>query len=301
MIATILKSLITAWFVASAAFFCLRLAPGDPIERILGPQAKPEQIVEYRERLGLNRSTSAQYVSFMSGLIQLDWGRSLFRDKPVLEMIGEALVPTAKLAVLAILLSFFFGSLIGVIAALYKGSFIDHGLRFGALVTLAFPIFSLGPLLIMIFAIALQLLPVSELLTPAHYILPLLSLTLPLSSVLSRVVRNQYLENKGEQWADVLKAKGLSSLAITWRVYKVCLPTILNVVSMQLSVILAGAMITETIFDIPGLGRLLLNAIENRDYPLVQGLIIYTSLIYLVIYVLTDILNSKIDPRLERV
>src|SRR5690606_27457982 len=129
--------------------------------------------------------------------------------------------------------------------------------------------------------------------------LPLLSLSLPLGSVLSRIVRNQYLEMKNEPWSTVLKAKGLSDLSIICRIYKVCLPTIMHVVSLQLSVILAGAMITETIFDIPGLGRLLLTSIENRDYPLVQGLIIYTSFIYLILYMLTDIFNRRLDPRLR--
>lgn len=297
---TLLKSLFTAWFVVSAAFLCLRLAPGDPIERILGPQARAEQIESFRAKLNLDKSISNQYVIYLKDLIRLDWGKSLFRDRPVVEMIGEAIVPTVKLAVIAIVIAFLLASFIGIYAAKNQGKTLDHGIRLASLISLAFPIFSLGPILIILFAIEFQLLPVSELLTVKHYILPVLSLVIPLASVLSRVVRNQYLEIKNEQWTTVLKAKGLSDFKISLFIYKVCLPTVLNVVSLQLSVILAGAMITETIFDIPGLGRLLLTAIENRDYPLVQGLIIYTSLIYLVIYALTDLINSKIDPRLER-
>lgn len=300
MIKSLLKGFFTAWFVASAAFFCLRLSPGDPVERILGPQAKAEQIELYRQKLGLNLSMSKQYFNFMNDLVHLDWGKSLFKDRAVLVMISEAILPTAKLAIISVTLSFFLASLIGVYAALSKGKWQDHVLRLGALGALAFPIFSLAPILIMIFSIWLGLLPVSELLSPIHYILPLLSLVIPLTSVLSRVVRNQFLELNKEPWIKVLLAKGLSEKSVTLRIYKVCLPTIFNVVSMQLSVVLAGAMITETIFDIPGLGRLLLTAIENRDYPLVQGLIIYTSMIYLSLYVITDIINVKIDPRLEK-
>lgn len=294
----LLRGIVTAWFVASSAFFCLRLAPGDPIERILGPQAKAHQIDEYRERLGLNLPMHTQYIAFLGGLITLDWGQSLFSSRDVLEIIGEGIVPTLKLAFIAMCLSFFIGSFFGVWSALYKGQKTDHILRFATLLAIAFPIFSLGPILIIIFAIKLKWLPVSELTSVKHYVLPVLSLTLPLSSVLSRVVRNQYLELSHEPWITVLKAKGLSRFAIILRIYKVCLPTILNVVSLQLSVILAGAMITETIFDIPGLGRLLLTGIENRDYPVVQGLIIYSALIYLLLYLITDLINEKIDPRL---
>mgnify|MGYP003639355284 FL=1 len=301
MIKSLLKGFITAWFVATAAFFCLRLSPGDPVERILGAQARPEQIELYRTSLGLDLPMMTQYKVFLTNLVQLDWGKSLFKDKTVLELIREAMVPTATLAIIAVSLAFIFASLLGVYAAKNRGNIIDHLLRFLTLSALSFPIFSLAPILIILFAIQLGWLPVSELISPLHYILPCLSLIIPLTSVLSRVIRNQYLESRGEPWINVLKAKGLGDRAITLRIYKVCLPTILNVVSMQLSVVLAGAMITETIFDIPGLGKLLLGAIENRDYPLVQGLIIYTSLIYLLLYVITDIINAKIDPRLESV
>ncbi|MBH48401.1 MAG: glutathione ABC transporter permease GsiC [Halobacteriovorax sp.] len=299
MIKSLLKGLVTAWFVATAAFFCLRLSPGDPVERILGAQARPEQIELYRTSLGLDLPIMTQYRVFLTNLVQLDWGKSLFKDKTVLELIREAMVPTATLAVIAVSLAFVLASLLGVYAAKNRGNLIDHLLRFLTLSALSFPIFSLAPILIILFAIELGWLPVSELISPLHYILPCLSLIIPLTSVLSRVIRNQYLESTGEPWINVLRAKGLGDGAITFRIYKVCLPTILNVVSMQLSVVLAGAMITETIFDIPGLGKLLLGAIENRDYPLVQGLIIYTSLIYLLLYVITDIVNAKIDPRLE--
>lgn len=300
MIQSILKGLVTAWFVASAAFLCLRLSPGDPVERILGAQARPEQIETFRQKLGLDLSLTKQYQHFIVGLVKLDWGKSLFKDRDVLEMIGESLVPTAKLAIISIFLSFIFASFLGSYSALVRGGWQDHVIRLFCLGSLSFPIFSLAPILIIIFSIKLGWLPVSELTSPLHYILPLITLILPLTSVLTRVVRNQFLESSGEPWIAVLKAKGMGSFAIHLRVYKVCLPTILNLVSMQLSVILAGAMITETIFDIPGLGKLLLTAIENRDYPLVQGLIIYTSLIYLVLYVFTDIANSKIDPRLAQ-
>lgn len=301
MIRSLLKGLITAWFVASAAFFCLRLSPGDPVERILGPQARAEQIEIYRKSLGLDLPVLAQYKNFLYNLVHLDWGKSLFKDQTVLELIQNAMVPTATLAIIAVSLAFVLASLLGVLAAKNRGNLLDHVLRFFTLSALSFPIFSLAPILIILFSIQLGWLPVSELISPLHYILPCMSLVIPLTSVLSRVIRNQFLESNSEPWINVLRAKGLSENSITLRIYKVCLPTTLNVVSMQLSVVLAGAMITETIFDIPGLGKLLLGAIENRDYPLVQGLIIYTSLIYLILYVITDIINAKIDPRLVSV
>ena len=298
MIKSFLKIALTAFVVATLAFVSLRIAPGDPVERILGPNARMEQIQDYRERLGLNLPLTSQYMKFLRDFVQLNWGDSLFKNKPVLELISDAMTPTIKLALISVLIAFILASVIGVLAAIFRATILDHIIRVFTLSILSFPIFSLAPILIILFSIKLNWLPVSELNSLKHYFLPLMCLSLPMTCVLSRVIRNQYLETLHEPWIVVLKAKGMGALAIILRIYKVCLPTVINVVSLQLSVVLAGAMITETIFDIPGLGRLLLQSLENRDYPLVQGLIIYTSVIYLSLYAVNDYINRKIDPRL---
>ena len=130
-------------------------------------------------------------------------------------------------------------------------------------------------------------------------ILPVVTLVIPLGAIVMRVTRNKYLEEASSQWVMVTRSKGLSDVSILLRVLKVCLPTILNVVSIQLSVVIAGTMITETIFDIPGMGSLLFDGIQNRDYPIVQGVIVYSTIMYMVIYFLIDFINEKLDPRTQ--
>jgi peptide/nickel transport system permease protein len=149
------------------------------------------------------------------------------------------------------------------------------------------------------FSIKLNLLPVSEWGELKHLILPIITLVIPLSAVVMRVTRNKYLEEINSQWVLVTRSKGMGDPGILIRVLKVCLPTILNVVSIQLSVVIAGTMITETIFDIPGMGSLLFDGIQNRDYPIVQGVIVYSTVTYMIIYFLIDFINERLDPRTQ--
>ena len=180
---------------------------------------------------------------------------------------------------------------------LRQDSGFDHFSRLLSLLGLSFPIFSIAPFLIFIFAISLGWLPVSEWGDLKHYVLPCLTLIIPLTCIITRVTRNRCLEEKESTWITVLLAKGLSSLQINLRLFKACLPTILHTSSLQLSVVLAGTMVTESIFDIPGMGSLLLESIQNRDYPLVQGIVAYSTIIYVIIFFLTDYLVYYVDPR----
>jgi len=283
----------------STLFFLIRLAPGDPIERVLGPEASEAEILKFREQLGLDESVFVQFLGFLKGVLTGDLGQSLFKTVPVKDMLLEHMQPTITLAVLAITMSFCAGTIIGIVTAYYKSTWKDSFLRFVTLLSLAFPIFSLAPLLVILFSIQLGLFPVSEWGTLKHVILPTLSIAIPLSAILSRVTRNKYLEEVNAPWVTVLRSKGLSDFSVALRVTKICLPTLLNVVAIQLSVVLAGTMITETIFDIPGMGMLLLEGIQNRDYPVVQGVIAYSTIIYLGVYFLVDFLNGFIDSRMK--
>lgn len=295
----ILKSLFTLIIAMTTLFFALRLAPGNPVERLLGPEAKQEEIDKYTKDLGLDLPLIVQYKNFAKGIVQLDLGTSFYSKKSVVELLTEKMQPTLLLAFLSIFLSTPIGILLGIKSANNKGKIPDYAIRVWTLLLLSFPIFSLAPIIVLIFSIKLGLFPVSEWLTVRHMVLPVLTLVLPLSSVIARVMRNKYLEEKSSLWVTVLKAKGLSRKAIILRLAKICFPTILNVVAIQLSVVMAGTIITETIFDIPGVGSLLFEAISNRDYPVVQGAIAYSTLIYMFVYILIDFLNSKIDPRIE--
>jgi len=294
-----LYALLTIYLSLTSLFFIIRLAPGDPVERILGPEARLQDIELLRQRLGLDLSVWEQYLSFCTGIMTGNLGNSLFKSEKISSLILTHLPPTIIIAFFSISLAFFLGSMLGIYSGARKSQIGDGAVRVLSLLALSFPIFSLAPLFVLIFSIWLQWLPVSEWGGFSHGVLPILSLTVPLAAILTRVSRNRFLEEIHAPWVTVLHAKGLREMAILVRVLKACLPTLLNVVAIQLSVVLAGTMITETIFDIPGMGMLLFEGIQNRDYPVVQGVIAYSTIIYMLIYFCVDSLNSWIDPRIQ--
>lgn len=290
--------LVTVFLSLTLIFFLIRLAPGDPVARILGPNAKMEEIISYKEQLGLNRSGSVQYLDYLTGIFKGDLGNSLYSKRKITKLMGEHFVPTLTIAFFSIILSFVFGVFFGMLSGIYKSKIFDHLSRTLAITSLSFPIFSLGPVLVYLMAIKLKWLPVSEWGELKHAILPILTLVIPLGAIITKVTRNKYLEEAKVPWVDFLRAKGMDDGGINLRILKVCMPTILNIVGIQLSVVLAGTMITETIFDIPGMGMLLFESIQNRDYPVVQGIIVYSTIIYMAIYFSVDFLNEKLDPRI---
>jgi peptide/nickel transport system permease protein len=290
---------MTIVIALTAIFFVIRLSPGDPVETVLGPKASQADIIKLKNQLGLDLPLFMQYKVYMKGLLNGDMGKSIFGAKDVKGLLKERMQPTIILAAISVTLSAFIGLFLGMMAGVKKNKGFDKFSRFISLFALSFPIFSLAPLLVLIFSIKLNLLPVSEWGDLKHLFLPILTLVIPLSAVIMRVTRNKYLEEVHSQWVMVTRAKGLSETSILLRILKICLPTILNMVAIQLSVVIAGTMITETIFDIPGMGSLLFDGIQNRDYPIVQGVIVYSTVTYMVIYFLIDYINEKIDPRTQ--
>lgn len=297
LLSKILYAALTIFIALTAIFFVIRLSPGDPVETILGERAKQEEIIKLKAQLGLDKTLFQQYTLFLKGITRGDMGKSLFGAKDIKGLLKERMKPTITLASLSVTIAACVGMFLGMMAGVNKNKGFDKFSRFISLFALSFPIFSLAPLLVLIFSIKLNLLPVSEWGDLKHLFLPVITLVIPLSAVIMRVTRNKYLEEVHSQWVLVTRAKGLSEFAILLRVLKICLPTILNVVAIQLSVVIAGTMITETIFDIPGMGSLLFDGIQNRDYPIVQGVIIYSTITYMLIYFALDYINEKIDPR----
>lgn len=291
-------SLFTIWIALTSMFFLIRMAPGDPIERILGPEASSIEVESYRNQLGLDFSVREQYLNYIKGVIRLDLGNSLYSNQGVVDLIIHKMRPTILIALASILLSTPLGICWGLISGIYKKRWKDLILKVLALMVLSIPIFSLAPLLVLVFSIQWRIFPVSEWGEFKHAVLPIFTLVLPLSAILARVMRNIYIEESLSQWIAVLSAKGLKNRSIIFHHVRVCLPTIFNVVAIQLSVVLAGTMITETIFDIPGIGSLLFESIQNRDYPVVQGIMVYSTIIYMGVFMLIDFVNSKIDPRI---
>lgn len=299
IIKKIIYAFITIFVALTTIFFVIRLSPGDPIETVLGQKATQEEIHKLKVQLGLDQPMAIQYGYFLKSLAQGDLGKSIFGNKDVKELLKERMKPSIILASISVTMAAFIGIFLGVYAGYKKNKNFDKFSRLISLFALSFPIFSLAPLLVLIFSIKFNWLPVSEWGSFKHMILPIVTLVIPLSAVIMRVARNKYLEEVNSQWVMVTRSKGLDDKAVILRILKVCLPTILNVVSIQLSVVIAGTMITETIFDIPGMGSLLFDGIQNRDYPIVQGVIIYSTVTYMAIYFLIDYVNEKLDPRTQ--
>ena len=295
----ILYAFLTIFVALTTIFFVIRLSPGDPVETVLGQKATQEEILKLKTQLGLDLPMASQYKNYLTGLSQGDLGKTIFGNNDVKELLKDRMKPSIFLAAVSVTLAALVGVFLGIWAGYRKNKKFDQFSRLLSLFALSFPIFSLAPLMVLIFSIKLNLLPVSEWSSLKHMILPVITLVIPLSAVVMRVTRNKYLEEANSQWVMVTRSKGLSDIAILFRILKVCLPTILNVVSIQLSVVIAGTMITETIFDIPGMGSLLFDGIQNRDYPIVQGVIVYSTVMYMVIYFLIDYINERLDPRTQ--
>lgn len=295
----ILYAGLTIFVALTTIFFVIRMSPGDPVETVLGQKATQEEIMKLKSQLGLDLPMSAQYKAYLKGLTKGDMGKTIFGNKDVKELLKERMKPTITLASISVTLAAIVGIFLGILAGYKKNKSFDKFSRLISLFALSFPIFSLAPLMVLLFSIKFNWFPVSEWGTLKHMFLPIVTLVIPLSAVVMRVTRNKYLEEVHSQWVMVTRSKGLNEVSILLRVLKVCLPTILNVVSIQLSVVIAGTMITETIFDIPGMGSLLFDGIQNRDYPIVQAVIVYSTLTYMVIYFVIDFVNEKLDPRTQ--
>jgi len=267
LIRNFFSALSTIFLALSMIFFAMRLTPGDPVERILGPKASQEEILNYRHQLGLDAPLVKQYLIFLKGVCTGDLGDSLFKKKKVGDLLLLFMAPSIILALVSVSLSSILGFFMGIVSARLKGGPFDRGFKIVALIGLAFPIFSLAPLLVLLFSIKFNLLPVSEWTSVKHAVLPVMTLVIPLSAIIMRVTRARFLDDEQNQWVTVLQAKGLGPVAVWGRVAKVTLPTVLNVVAIQLSVVMAGTMITETIFDIPGMGQLLFEDYKIEIIP----------------------------------
>ena len=299
LINKLLYAFLTIFVALTAIFFVIRLSPGDPVETVLGQKATQAEIVKLKAQLGLDLPLFSQYRHYLIALTKGDLGKTIFGAEDVKRLLEERMKPTIILATISVSLSAVLGMFLGLMAGVRKNKIFDKISRLISLFALSFPIFSLAPLLVLFFSIKLNLFPVSEWGSLKHIFLPILTLVIPLSAVIMRVTRNKFLEEVNSPWVVITRSKGLGEAAILLRILKVCLPTILNVVAIQLSVVIAGTMITESIFDIPGMGSLLFDGIQNRDYPIVQGVIIYSTITYMIIYFLIDYINEKIDPRTQ--
>ena len=286
--------------VATLVFSLIHLVPGDPVQTMLGESASPQDVAQLRTRLGLDRPLLLQYGSFVGGAVRGDLGTSLRTNQPVTTVILERMPATLELAFAAMLVAVTIAIPLGIIAAVGAGTRVDHAATSLALVGISMPTFWLGPLLAIIFSVALGWLPVSGRGTPAHLVLPAITLGAPLAAILARMTRASVIEELRELYVLAARARGVSQArAVLAHAFRNSLIPIVTVIGLQFGAVLTGAVITETIFAWPGVGRLLVQSISARDYPAVQGCILLISVTYVTMNLLIDLLYGFLDPRIR--
>jgi peptide/nickel transport system permease protein len=297
----LLYTLPAVWLVVSVVFLLIHLVPGDPIQQMLGEGAASADVQAARHAYGLDVPLGQQYVNYWKGVLHGDLGRSLRLDQPVRSLIAQRYPATIALTLAALAVALAVSIPAGVRSARRRNHWDDRLLGFLSLLGLSFPNFALGPVLILVFAIYLGLLPVSGSGTWAHLVLPAVTMGGALAAILTRMVRTAMLEELGQDYIRTARAKGLSERAVVYRhALRNALIPVLTVVGLQFGALLAGAIVTETIFSWPGIGRLTLQAIGNRDYYLVEGCILAIGLTYVAVNFLTDLTYSLVNPRIRQ-
>lgn len=286
--------------VVTVVFLLIHLIPGDPVEIMLGESALPADRDALREALGLDRPILEQYGSFLWGLCRGDLGVSLQQRRPVTALIREHYPATLGLTLAAMLISLLIALPAGILSGIRQYSAWDHSTMFLALLGVSMPNFWLGPLLIWVFSIQLGWFPVSGKGGLAHLLLPALTLGASMAAIVARMTRSSVLEVLKEDYVMTARAKGLSEARIILKhVLRNAMLPVLTVVGLQFGGLLAGSIITETIFSWPGLGTLMVKAIQTRDYPVVQGCVLVIALSYVLVNLSTDLLYGVIDPRIR--
>ena len=286
--------------VATLVFSLIHLVPGDPVQSMLGEAASPQDVADLRARLGLDRPLYAQYGTFLARLAHGDLGTSLRTNQPVVATIRERIAATFELAFAAMAVAVALAIPLGIVAAVYAGRPVDVAATTLALVGISIPNFWLGPLMAIIFSVVLGWLPVSGRGDAAHLVLPAVTLGAPLAAVLARMTRASMVEELRELYVLAARARGVSPFrAVVHHAFRNSLIPVVTVIGLQFGAVLTGAVITETIFAWPGVGRLLIQSISFRDYPVVQGCILLIAVTYVTMNVLTDLVYGLLDPRIR--
>src|SRR5216110_3383762 len=294
--------------VVTVVFLLIHLIPGDPVAVILGPDATPSQIEATRAQLGLDRPLYEQLGAFYVRVLRGDLGRSYFLNRPVTQALWERTEPTALLTLSALLVAVAIGVPSGVIAGAYAGSAWDRVLMFGALLGVCIPGFWLSLNFIYLFAVKLGWLPAggyaSVFVDPwaalRFMVLPAISLGFNQSALIARIARSCMLEVMQQDYIRTARAKGLSQgVVVIGHAFRNAMVPIVTVIGITTAILIGGAVVTEIVFNIPGLGRLIISAVLRRDYPVVQGVILLTATVYVLINLVVDILYVFIDPRIR--
>jgi ABC-type dipeptide/oligopeptide/nickel transport system permease component len=301
LLTRILYTLPVVWLVVSIVFLLIHLVPGDPIQQMLGESAAATDIQAARHAYGLDLPMSRQYVNYWKGVMRGDLGQSLRFNQNVGSLIAERYPFTLKLTLASLLVALALSIPAGVRSARRRNRWDDRAISFVSLWGLSFPNFALGPVLILFFAVNLGWLPVSGSGTVAHLVLPAITMGGALAAILTRMVRTSMLEELGQDYIRTARAKGLPESTVVYRhALRNAMVPVLTVIGLQFGALLAGAIVTETIFSWPGIGRLTIQAINTRDYYLVQGCILAIGLTYVAVNFVTDLLYSAFNPRIRQ-
>jgi len=296
----VLLALPALWLILTMVFLLAHIVPGDPVQQMLGEGARAEDLQQLRHALGLDQPLLVQYGKYLSGVARGSLGESFRFQQPVLRVVASHYPATLELAVIALLVCAAIGIPAGMLAAQRRGQAADHAIGVFTLFGLSVPNFALGPILILIFSVILGWLPVSGRGGISHLILPAITLGAALAAILTRMVRTSVMEELSSDYVRTARAKGLSDSAVLFRhAFRNALIPILTILGLQFGTLLAGTIVTESIFSWPGVGRLAVQAIQARDYPLLQGCILMIALSYVTVNLITDLIYALIDPRVR--
>jgi ABC-type dipeptide/oligopeptide/nickel transport system permease component len=298
----LIESALTVVLVAIVVFIAVRLIPGDPAELLLPRGAPPDQIAALRARWGLNDPLPAQLVAYLRRLAVGDLGESLEYEQPVLAVIFERLPATLELATAAMGLALIIAVPAGIVAALRRGSALDAGIMSVSLVTQSVPSFWLGVQLILLFSLALRLLPSSGTGGVAHLVLPAITLAADMTALLTRVVRTEMVRVLRQDYIRTGHAKGLRGRQVLVRhAFRNAANPLITVIGLRFGTLLGGAVITETVFAWPGIGRLAIQSVLARDYPMIQGIVLVAAVIFIGVHLVVDLVYGLLDPRVRLV
>ena len=296
----LLLAIPALWLIVTMVFLLAHIVPGDPVQQMLGDGAQASDIQQLRHQLGLDLPLPVQYGRYLSGVVRGNLGESIRFQEPVSSVVLSHYPATLELSFFALLVCAAIAMPAGIFAASRRGTATDHAVGVFTLFGLSVPNFALGPVLILIFSVLVGWLPVSGRGGVSHLILPAITLGAALAAILTRMVRTSVVEELSSDYVRTARAKGLRESAVLFRhAFRNALIPILTILGLQFGTLLAGTIVTETIFSWPGIGRLSVQAIEARDYPLLQGCILLIAVSYVAVNLLTDVVYAFVDPRVR--
>lgn len=296
----LVSGVIVLFGISLFAFALIHVIPGDPLRIMLGERATKEQMEELREKMGLNRPLVIQYTSYLSGVVKGDFGTSLKTGRPVIVEIEERFPATVKLAVSGTAIAVAIGVTMGILAAKFKDTWIDMLVTTLATLGVSLPSFWLGLIVIMVFSVRLGWFPVAGGSGLYDLVLPSLTLGVLASTMISRITRSGMVEVLSNDYIRTARAKGMEETTVLFtHAFRNVMITVVTVVGLQMAALLSGAIIIEQVFNWPGMGTLAIDAISSRDFPMIQGIILFMGIVYVAVNLMVDLLYGLIDPRID--